>query len=341
MKKIIIAITAILLNTNLFAQNTKAALDYLNPLGKEFKDIQSASWDYTKAAANNKSARKINKRRLELIQQIDASTKNVKKFPPFEKQTYLKDSILAFLRIQKIVIAEDYAKIMDLEDVAESSYDAMEAYFKAREIASNKLEESSIRTSDTYNRFAKENNIRIAENGDEDKISKQLKIADEVYGYYNPMYLIFFKAYKQELYMMAALEKGDIAGMEQNKGSLSTITSECQTKLKAIKPFRGNDNSILKAANDLMAFYKSEADIKFPKMIDFYTKKEAFEKAQKAFESNNNISKEDVDNYNKMIGEFNKASADYNTINNELNNKRSLLINAWNNASQGFTAKYL
>ena len=340
MKKLIIAITAIFLSTNLSAQNTKAAVEYLDPMGKEFKAIQSASWDYTKSAANNKSARKVNKNRLELIQQIDASAKNVSRFPPFEKQTYLKDSILAFLRIQKIVISQDYAKIMDLEDVAESSYDAMEAYFKAREIASKKLEESSERTGETYNRFAKEHNITITENND-DKISKQLKIADEVYEYYNLMYLIFFKAYKQELYLMDAFVKGDIAAMEQNKSSLSTVTAECQSKLKTIRPFRGTDNSILKAATDIVNFYKSEADVKFPKLIEFYTKKEAFEKAKKAFESNKNPSQSDVDSYNKLIGEFNKASNDFNTINNELNNKRSQLINTWNNSSQGFTAKYL
>jgi hypothetical protein len=341
MKRIFTLITVIAFySANVFAQNSQSAVEYLNLLGNEFKQIQTASLDYTKAAANNKSARKINKRRLELIQQIDASTQKVKSMSAYDKQTYLKDSVLSFMRIQKIVISEDYAKIMDLEDVAESSYDAMEAYFKARDIASVKLSECFERTSEAYKRFAKENNIILTE-GEDDKVSQQLKIADEVYDYYNPMYLLFFKAYKQELYFMSALQTGDIASMEQNKVSLSKVVSDCQATLKTMKAFRGTDNTLIVAASDLFAFYKSEADVKFQKLLDFYVKKEAFEKAKKAFEANKNKSNDDINNYNKMINEINQASAEFNAVNNELNNKRSQLINAWNKAANNFTAKYL
>lgn len=341
MKKFSIYFSLVLLSLNFsFAQGTTSAVDYLNAVGLEFKAIQSATWDYTKSAANNKSARTTNKKRLELVQQIDASIKNVNKLPAFDKKTYLKDSVLSFLRIRKIVIEEDYAKIMDLEDIAESSYDAMEAYIKAKEIANEKMEASSKSTSETYNAFAKENNITILE-GNEDKITKQLLIADEVYTHYNEVYLIFFKAYKQEAYLMDALNKGDLAALEQNKVSLSKVSTECLAKLKEVKPFRNTDNTLRSAANDLMVFYQNEADVKFAKLIDYQVKKEAFDKAKKAFEANNKKTNDDINNYNKLIGELNKASADYNSTNADLNKQRAALLNQWNKSSEGFTAKYL
>lgn len=334
-------VALLLISNTIFAQqDLKSPSGYLQTLGNEFKAIQSATWDYTKSAANNKSARKINKRRLELVQQIDASLKNVSKLPAFNGKTYLKDSILSFLRIQKIVINEDYAKIMDLEDVAESSYDAMEAYFKAREIASQKVEKSSENVNNTYTAFAKENEVTIIE-GDQDKITKQLQIADEVYGYYNPIYLIFFKSYKQEAYLLDALNKGDIAALEQNKSSLATISNECLAKLKTLKSFRGTDNSLLNAAIEIIKFHKMESETKFAKIIEFQAKNEAFNKSKKAFEANKNKTNEDINAYNKQIEEFNKILNEYNALNNELYKTRSGLINDWNKSSQNFTAKYL
>ncbi|MDB5272936.1 MAG: hypothetical protein JWO58_1303 [Chitinophagaceae bacterium] len=340
MKIIFAWVSIFIISTNLLAQTTNPALDYLNKMGVEFKSIQSATWDYTKSAANNQNARKINKRRMELIQQIDASIKNVNRLPVFDKKIYLKDSVLSYLKIQKIVIEQDYAKIMDLEDIAESSYDAMEAYMKAKSIANDKLEASSEKVSNTYNAFAQENNITILE-GDKDKITKKLLIADEVYDHYNEVYLIFFKAYKQELYLLDAMNKGDLAGLEQNKVSLSKISAECQVKLKAVQPFRGTDNSIRAAATELINFYKDEADTKFAKLIDFQTKKEAFDKGKKAFEANNNKTNDDINAYNKLINEMNKASGDFNATNADLNKRRSTLLNQWNNSCQDFTAKYL
>ena len=157
----------------------------------------------------------------------------------------------------------------------------------------------------------------------------------------NEVYLVFFKPYKQELYLLDAMNKADLAALEQNKVSLSKVSEESLGKLKSIKPFRGTDNTIRGAATELITFYKDEADTKFAKLIDFQTKKDAFDRGKKAFEANKNKSNDDVNAYNKLINELNKASSEFNNTNAELNKKRNTLINAWNNACNNFTAKYL
>ena len=67
-----------------------------------------------------------------------------------------------------------------------------------------------------------------------DKIGKKLEEAGKVYKYTNPIYLIFFKSYKQEMYLINAQNKGDVSGMEQNKNALMQDAKEGKKKLKQI-----------------------------------------------------------------------------------------------------------
>ena len=53
------------------------------------------------------------------------------------------------------------------------------------------------------------------------------------------MYLIFFKAYKQEGYLMEAVSKNNITGIEQNKSSLLRYAQDGLEKLKSYKSFPG------------------------------------------------------------------------------------------------------
>ena len=64
--------------------------------------------------------------------------------------------------------------------------------------------------------------------------------ASGVFKFYNRIYLVFFKPYKQEFYLIDAQGKGDINAMKQNQESLAKLSKEAKEKLKAITPYRGN-----------------------------------------------------------------------------------------------------
>lgn len=318
-----------------FSQN---AVEYMNSVSSEFKSIQSATWDYTKSVAKNKSARKVEKNRQDLVKTISASIEKVKKVGAFKGETYYRDSILSFLVLNKAVVAQDYEKIMNLEEIAEQSYDLMDAYITAQDQASDKLSQAGDMVDEIERRFAKENDITLIESTD--KIGLKLKKAGEVYDYYNPVYLIFFKAFKQEAYLLDALNKGDVSGMEQNKSSLSTIAQEGMEKLQAIASF-SNDASLKNAALEMMRFYAEEADKHFQTLIDFQATKEAFEKAKATIDSKKGKqTQEDVDTYNQLVKEYNLKIAEFNSTNNDLNNRRTKLLNTWNNTAANFTNKH-
>ncbi len=87
----------------------------------------------------------------------------------------------------------------------------------------------------------------------------------------------------------------------------------------------------------MLDFYIFEADKKVGMLIDFYLKKEKFDKLKTAMDQKGkNPTEADVNEFNAAVNDFNKASASFNAINNELNNKRNANLENWNNAVAKF-----
>lgn len=318
----------------------QSAVQYLETIGNEFNEIQNRTWDYTSKVAHGKSARKVEKSRKEVIQASSAALRKVKAMRPFGGNTQLRDSAASFLQVNYAVLNHDYAKLMDMEEIAEQSYDAMEAYMTAREVANNKLKAAGEMIDAEYSRFAKDNNINLIENNS--KLSKKMEIAGKVYDYYNKLYLVFFKSYKQEAYLMNAIEKNDVNGMEQNRNALAKTAAEGLEKLKTMEAYEG-DKSVVKACQEMLEFYKDEAGNKFSGISQFYVAKDNFEKIKTGFDNipANKRTQADVDKFNNAVADYNKASDAYNKTNNELNNNRNAFITNWNNASDKFTDKHV
>ena len=297
------------------AQN---AGEYMNVFSTEYSKIQQDMWDYTSSVSHGKSARKVEKRRMELIQTSNTALNKAKSQKGFNGSTQYKDSVVEYLKIVNLVLKEDYAKIVDMEEIAENSYDLMEAYMTARELASDKLVEASKMVSREQKRFAEANNVTLIES--ESALDDKMEVAGKVYDHYNEVYLIFFKSYKQEAYLIDAISKNDINAVEQNR-----------------------DRSLVLATNDLLKFYITEAEKETPKIADFILKSENFNQIKAAFEKKSEKSRTqaDVDGYNKAVNEMNAAVNVYNATNESLNKSRSKNIDNWNKTAQAFTDKHV
>jgi len=109
-----------------------------------------------------------------------------------------------------------------------------------------------------------------------------LKLPVKSHKYYNQIYLIFFKSYKDDIYLTDALNKSDVNAMEQTKNSLDKNATEGMKLLMKINPFE-NDASLKNTCMRALEFYKSEA-ARTPGLVDFLLKRK-FEKTRKAFEA--------------------------------------------------------
>lgn len=325
------------------SQELKTAGEYLDFINTQYVEMFKDMMSYTSAVNHGKSARKVDKRRSELLAQLKESERNTRKMKPFKNDTQLRDSIAGFFRMSQFVLNEDYGKILNLEDIAEQSYDAMEGYLLAKEKASEKLDQAFKRASEAYKSFAAANNIKLIEN--DSKVNQKMEAASRVNEYYNKIFLIFFKSSKNEAYCLDGLNRGDVNATEQANNSLMNSATEDLKKLGPMPAFEG-DVSLKAATQQVLSFFKKESAEYFPAMIDFQLKKETFEKMDKAFKSKkqNDLTQQDIDAFNKAVQEYNAAVKKSNAINDQFNKSRQQALDKWNSTAQNFldthTPKY-
>lgn len=336
-KKILAFLILQIASVTIYAQDFSKPVEYLNYIGLEYSKIAREKWDYTRAIGHGKRDKLIEKRRKDLAQAILDSKRTIGKMPPFNKSTALRDSIISSMNINYIIVNQDYAKLVDMEEVKEQSYDAMEAYMLAKDLALDKQAASNDMVLEQYDRFIADNNIKVNKDNEESKLAKKMRIAGDVFEYYNKVYLIFFKSYKQNGYLMDALDKGDINGIEQNRNSLLNYAKDGIEKLKENIHYQG-DETLSTACRQVLASYVDKAETKIPVMIEYFTAKDKFDKIKVTFDKIKPAQRtqQNIDTYNNAINEMNAASTKYNAANNKMNESGHKVIDNWNNKSESF-----
>jgi hypothetical protein len=321
------------------AQNAQAS-EYMNTISTKYRTIQEGVWDYTSTVAHGKSAKKVESTRTSLIQTTFKVLNEVKKMPDFEGDAAYRDSVASFLNIYYLILKEDYAKIVDMEEISERSYNDMEAYMNAKEAANVKMNNAADMVAAQQRIFAEKHGITLVEAKDD--LSENMRVADAVYEYYNVLYLIFFKSYVQEKYLLEAINNKDVSGIEQNKNALIAAATEGLEALKKVESFKG-DNTVAIACTEILTFYKDEAENKIPLITDYYIKTENFNTIKTSFDAlkPNDRTQAKVDEFNKAVNEMNAAVNVFNTTNAELGTNRKKYLDNWNNSSAKFTDKHI
>ena len=331
---------SVFLSAKSVAQSFENAVQYMDHIGKANHALTEKYLVYLSGMSHGKSARKVEKRRLEVVQAINDTRFNIMGMPPFKGDRTLKDTTVAYLKILNSVFNEDYGKIVNMEEIAEQSYDLMEAYMLAQEKANEKLHQASLRQAEMQKKFAEKHNITLVDDGKSESEAK-MEVAGSVMKHYNDIYLIFFKANKQEAYLMDAVNQKNINSIEQNISSLQNFAEQGLEKLKDLKGYN-NDGSLIVACRNILNFYRDEAK-KGSAFTDFFLKEESFTKLKKQFDSkpSSKRTQQDIDQFNKAVDEVNSASNAFNAMNNELNKQRNNNLNGWNNGVKKYLDAYI
>lgn len=318
----------------------QTALDYMKEMGVEYKKIQDDTWGYVKATAHSKSANKIEKSRADLINTVRESIKNIKKLGAFESDKSLLDAAVNYLTLNEIILNEDYAKIVDLEVVADKSFHNMEAYLEAKKQARVKLSNARDQLSIAEREFARKHNINLIQESDEQ--SEKLIKASEAMDYYNKMYLIFFKSYKQEYNAYNDLTLKDVNAFEESRKKLNEYSVEGSSNADQVGNFK-NDPMMKNATKKMMDFFKFESSNVFLKYTDYFQKEAKMNEMSKKWEAiaPENRTNDDVDKYNSVYDEYKQAYDIYVKNYEEITSKRTTLIEEWNNTSSDFLSKYV
>lgn len=303
----------------------------LNQINTAIAKISQKYLTYMSTVAhNNNKAKKAEKKRDELLEQIIDSRADVMGIPAYKGDKSLKEATLEYLKITSDVMNEKYEKVVNLEEIAEQSYDNMEAYLLMQKAINDKVDEANDFRRIKTEEYCKKYNITLVDTKDE--MTEKLKTLNEVNEYENKVYLIFFKCSAQEDQLMQALDKKNVTSIEQIKSAMAKYADEGLAKLDTLKTYKG-DVLLKNSCRSSLEFFKKEAE-KFSVLTDFFMKEEAFEKIKKNFESNPSAKsdKAEIDKYNKAVNEINSSSKQYNQTNQSLNETRKRVYDNWNNA---------
>ncbi len=341
MKNCLFIVALFCFSISVNAQEFKTPVEYLNYIGNEQENISKSMWKYTSAVAHSKSARRIDNTRKLLVKSIQTAAKKIAALKDgYQGDIEYRNQILEYLAISEKNINEEYDKIINMQEVAEQSYDAMEAYIMTRDLVNKKIDAENEKAELAQKNFCTKYNIKLSENTSE--LGKKIKISNDVFAYHTELYLIFFKTNITDLYLSNAIQKNDIGGIQQNAATLVQYANEGLEKLKAIKPF-GSDNSMVLITKKTLEFYKKQGEQFVPKVIDFMMFNEKFETAKKSLESKSDKdrTKEEIDSYNAMVKQVNKEIDTYNKINNTNYQEKNTLINQWNATGDTFISAHV
>jgi len=321
------------------AQDFQNPGEYMDYIGKSNETVTEKYLYYLSAVSHGKSARKVEKRREGVLSLIYETRLLMQAMPPFKGDKSYRDSTVAYLKILYSVFNEDYGKIVNMEEIAEQSYDAMEAYMLAQDKAQEKLKAAAEKRAAQQKVFAAKNNITLVENKSD--LDNKMEAASQITNHYDEVYLAFFKPYKQEAYLLDAVNKKNIIAIEQNLSSLKQFAEEGLEKLKTINSPNG-DASVIAACRSLLQFYKTEAK-DGAGFTDYFLKEEEFKKLKKEFDSKSSSKRTqaDIDKFNNAVNDINDAGKNYNNINNSLNKTRASLLDDWNKAVKKFMDNYI
>jgi hypothetical protein len=323
-------------SVSLVAQSGNDALTYMQGMSAISEDLKGETWQYLKAVTRGKGARKVEKKRQELIHEVSVKKSVVRAMKAYSKDGQFKNAVLDYLEMTYTVLKEDFDKILDMEDISEQSYDAMEAYILAKEKANDKLDEAFEVLKHAQELFAANNNITLIE-GEKDKKSKKIEKAGNAIEYYNDVYLIFFKSYKQEAYIIDAINRRDVNSLEQNISAMVEFNEEGNQKLSELENY--NDDTALKnAAKEVFKYFDEEATKHYPSMVNYFVAKDNFEKVQKMMEAKKkkDRTQQDVDQFNEAVKKFNEEVAKYNVTNEITNQGREKTLGFWNKQVEDF-----
>ncbi|HEX4852097.1 MAG TPA: hypothetical protein VFV08_14880 [Puia sp.] len=328
------------MNISSFAQDIQSNPGaYMTEIGKARGDMDTKYMQYVSAAAHGRRARKVEKLRQQVLDNITDCRYKTIELPKYKGDNSLRQASIDYILFCYRVFNEDYKKIVDMEELAEQSFDEMQAYILLHEMVSQKLHEASTNLQKAETEFAAKYNVNLVDN--KNPLSEKMEIAGNLNHYINGVYLVFFKCNWEDNQMVTAMNNKKLNDIEQSRNALAKYANDGFKTLDTMRVFEG-DPSLANACRQTLTFYKNLAEKDMATLSDFYLKQDEFEKAKKAFDAKSgNATKQDVNDYNKAVKEMNNAVNAFNQTNNKVNNNRKQILNDWDNAEKKFADQHM
>ena len=245
------------------AQNTDGPGAYMTSVTNAQGEMNKKYMAYVSAAAHGKRLKKVEKLRQAAIESITQSKYNTIGLPLYKGDNLLRQKSIDYINFCYKIFNEDYAHIVNMEEISEQSFDEMQTYLLLQEKTGEKLQEANDNINKAYKEFGTKYNVNIVE-GEKTELGQKMETASKLNHYYNQVYLVFFKCNWQDGKLTEALNNKKLNDAEQSRNALIKYATEGLLALDSMKSFMG-DPSLAVACRQALQFYKKKCITMFVK----------------------------------------------------------------------------
>ncbi|MFL9481363.1 hypothetical protein ACI6Q2_01215 [Chitinophagaceae bacterium LWZ2-11] len=313
---------------------------YMSAVSNAQTEMNQKYMAYSSAVAHGRRAKKIEKMRQQTLESINNARYKTIDLPIYKGDNSLRQAGTEYIQFCYNVFNEDYKRIVNMEEIAEQSFDGMQAYILLQEKTGEKLKEASDKMNNACKTFAAKYNVNLVDS--KDALSEKMEVAAKLNHYTNQVYLVFFKCNWEYNQVIDAMNKKKVNDIEQARNAVIKYADDGLAQLTAdsLKSFQ-NDPSLAVACKQALQYYKKAAENEIPKLTDFYLKEEAFTKLKKTMDSKPDRTQADVDTYNKGVKDYNASVQAFNQINTNLNNGGNQASQNWQNTEKAFADTHM
>jgi len=309
---------------------------YMNSISNAEMGMNKAYMAYISASAHSSRKKKIEKMRLQAIDAIVTCQSAINYLPMYKGDNSLRQSSISYVDLCYKVFNDDYTHIVNMDDIAERSYDEMQAYLLLQQATNDTLQVAIARMNKAEKSFAAKYNVNLI--SEETELGTKMEESNRMSEYRNKVYLLFYKCNWEDNQLTQAVNQKNVTKIEQFRSALNKYAIEGLAVLDTLH-YYNNDGSLAGACKQALDFYKDEAQTQTPKVTDFFLKEENFNKLKATMDakSENQRTQQDVDTYNKAVNDMNESVNVFNQTNADLNNGRNEVNKSWDDTERTFT----
>ncbi|MCI1187592.1 hypothetical protein MON38_09185 [Hymenobacter sp. DH14] len=272
---------------------------YNNAIVAEQVDLLKKNLRYISKAAHSENDRKIENRRLEVVEQNKLALSRLQHLAAFKGNDEFRLAAIRAFKTTLDVYSADFKQVNTLASTRSDSYEAMQRFFDAQEAANKKLAVVSDSVDAAQQRFAKAQGFSLSTSRESAKLSAYAKAVDEVNHYQHEVFLPYFRLQKFTARLSDALNAQDAAAFEAARVAVGAEADKTAAELAALPGFRGKDMAYRNAARDYANMYVVLCANQFVQMAELMKNKD-------------HLTKADVQTINGHIATFNQQRQKYN-----------------------------
>jgi hypothetical protein len=301
---------------------------YMNSVNTAETEMNKTYMAYISASAHSSRKRKIEKLRDKTVESIITCQTAITYLPPYKGDNSFRQSSLSYVGLCYKIFNDDYAHIVNMDDINERSYDEMQAYLLLQQATNDTLEVAIKRMNTAEKSFAAKYNVNLIEQKTE--LGDKMEATGRLSKYHDKVYLLFYKCNWEDNQLTEAVNQKNVTKIEQVRSALDKYAKEGLAVLDTLQPFE-SDGSLANACQQALTFYKTEAETQIAVITDYFLKEENFTKLKNTMEAKpaDQRTQQDVDTYNKGVSDINAAVNTYNQTNADLNSGRNDANNTW------------